>query len=1045
MNTNSIKRIVVVLGMHRSGTSALARGLKVLGVDLGDNFLPPRPDNEKGFWEDVDINTLNIDFLRAIGHDWHTLVPIMPCEIPESILDKFKLRAVEILRHKLSNTNCFGFKDPRLPRLLFFWNEVLEHLDVNINYIIVNRNPLSVAQSLAKRDGFELIKSYFLWFEHMHDSLLYTANYRRIIVDYDLLMENPEKQLKRIAINFSLEFLQESLELTEYMTKFIDDSLRHNMNKPEDLRLDRAFPPGIIELYQILTELALDSIQFDDPKVLSIIEFNDKIMKDQYPTLKYMQVLDNNYNEAIKKLNKREEYVTDLTLAVKERDCQNEKLKQEVDERELQISDLKKIVTERDGQISNLKQTANESDKQISSLTQAVDERDRHIQNLNKVLAMRERHIQELLRTISWRLTAPLRRTKIVWRRLSQFILRGGGIAKSTLKSFEIFKREGWQGIKQRLLTVNFSIYQPAIIVEDGKIVEGNDYKEWIRRYDTITDEIRVMMQKQVYRFKKMPLITVLMPVYNSNPEWLVEAIESVRKQIYPKWELCIADDGSTIKTMQDILERYAKEDSRIKVVFRERNGHISASSNSALEQAAGEYIALLDHDDLLAEHALYWVTDAINAQPIAKLIYSDEDKIDQNGRRYDPYFKSDWNPDLFLSHNMISHLGVYRADLVRKIGGFREGYEGSQDYDLALRCVEQVDRNEIVHIPRVLYHWRSHPGSTAQAGSEKDYALLAGARALNDHFGRIGISASAELLEFGMYRAHYNIPTPVPLVSLIIPTRNSLNLLKQCVDSILDKTTYENYEIIIVDNNSEDVKTLEYLAGLIKDKRIRVLRDERTFNFSALNNSAVQQANGEFIGLINNDIEVITHQWLDEMVSLASQTGVGAVGACLWYPNNTLQHGGCATGILGVAGHLHRHLPKGHFGYFGRAKLIQTLSVVTAACMVIRKSIYQGVGGLDEINLKVAFNDVDFCLRVREAGYRNIWTPYAELYHHESASRGLEDTAEKQLRFRDEVCFMQKRWGETLFYDPAYNPNLTLEREDFSLAWPPRVKCDMF
>ena len=1040
MNATCIKHIVVVLGMHRSGTSAITRGLKVLGVDLGDSFLPPRPDNEKGFWEDIDINTLNIDLLKAIGHDWHTLVPIMPCEIPEAITEKFKLRAVEILRHKLSHTNCFGFKDPRLPRLLFFWKEVFEHLNVRVGYIIVNRNPLSVARSLAEREGFDFIKSYYLWFEHMHTSLRHTAKNRRVIVDYDLLMENPEKQLKRIAINLGLELAHESLEFKEYQTKFIDDSLRHNRHKPEDLRLDRVVPPGVIELYHILQELALDSVLFDDRKVQTLIESNNQKMKEQYATLQYMQVLENNYNEAIKQLHEREENVTTLTLSMRERVSQNEKLNQAVAERDGQISDLEQTVAKRDGQIADLKQTVDERNGQIASLTQAVDDQDKQISDLNQILAKREGQIVELLSTSSWRLTAPLRMIKRLFHLLSHFVLREGGLTKSTFKTFGIYKRDGWQGIKQRLFAVHFSMNQPAIAVEDGQIVEGNDYGEWIRQYDTLTDKTRRKMLERIKEFAYKPLISIVMPTYNSKLEWLVEAIESVRIQIYPNWELCIADDASTSESIRTILERYAKEDSRIKIVFREKNGHISASSNSAIELVTGEYIALLDHDDLLAEHALYWVTDAINAQPTAQLIYSDEDKIDQIGRRYDPYFKSDWNPDLFLSHNMISHLGVYRAGLVREIGGFREGYEGSQDYDLALRCVEHIDTHEIVHIPRVLYHWRSHPGSTAQAGSEKDYALLAGARALNDHFDRKGISANAELLEFGMYRAQYDIPTPAPLVSLIIPTRNSLNLIQRCVNSILDKTTYENYEIIIVDNDSDDSKALDYLTSLVSDYRIRVLFDKRPFNFSALNNSAVLKARGEYLGLINNDIEVITPQWLDEMMSLASQPGVGAVGACLWYPNDTLQHGGCVTGLLGVAGHLHRNLPKGHFGYFGRAKLIQTLSVVTAACMVIKKSIYQEVGGLDETNLKVAFNDVDFCLRVREAGYRNIWTPYAELYHHESATRGFEDTPEKQMRFQDEVCYMQKRWGNILLNDPAYNPNLTLCREDFSFAWPPRV-----
>jgi GT2 family glycosyltransferase len=290
------------------------------------------------------------------------------------------------------------------------------------------------------------------------------------------------------------------------------------------------------------------------------------------------------------------------------------------------------------------------------------------------------------------------------------------------------------------------------------------------------------------------------------------------------------------------------------------------------------------------------------------------------------------------------------------------------------------------------------------------------------------------------MYRARYSIPKNPPLVSLIIPTRNGLELIKQCIDSIFAKTTYKNYEIIIVDNNSDDPETLEYFASLSSHHQVRVLRDESPFNFSALNNTAVQQARGEYVGLINNDIEVISPEWLDEMIGLAMQSGVGAVGASLWYPNDTLQHGGVIIGLGGVANHAHKNLPRNRAGYFGRAQMIQTFSAVTAACLVIKKTIYQEVGGLNETNLKVAFNDVDFCLRVREAGYRNVWTPYAELYHHESATRGLDDTSEKQARFIEEVLYMKERWGEQLKTDPAYSPNLTLKHEDFSYAWPPRV-----
>jgi D,D-heptose 1,7-bisphosphate phosphatase len=697
-------------------------------------------------------------------------------------------------------------------------------------------------------------------------------------------------------------------------------------------------------------------------------------------------------------------------------------------------------------QIANIKHTLVERNERVVGLIQAICDKEVHIGNLERALKEREgqlsKHIQvaaEIRGSTSWRLTRPIRfvgfqllRIKLVFKAVPFALSSSGGYRGLIKNVWRAYKNEGIRGIKRRILD--------SVALSAPSQPDRNDYSEWVRRYDTLTDQDREKIKVQINRLHNPPLISMVMPVYNPPLNMLEDAIRSVQDQLYPHWELCIADDASTDAGVQELLQRYMDNDSRIKVVFRENNGHISAASNSALELVNGDYVALLDNDDLLREHALFWIVDAVVTHPDAGLIYSDEDKIDQSGLRYDPYFKPDWNPDLFLSHNMICHLGAYRTDLVKKLGGFREGYEGAQDYDLALRCSEQLAPLQIVHIPRVLYHWRSHPGSTALAGNEKNYALLAGERALNDHFARTQVSAKVELLDFGMYRAQYAIPESTPLVSLIIPTRNGLSLVKQCIDSLFAKTTYKNFEVLIVDNNSDDPKTLDYFASLADNKKIRVLRDERPFNYSALNNAAINKARGEYVGLINNDIEVISPEWLDEMISLAIQPGVGAVGARLWYPNDTLQHGGCITGIGGVAGHSHKHLPRGEFGYFARAQLIQTVSVVTAACLIIKKSIYAEVGGLDEVNLKVAFNDVDFCLRVREAGYRNIWTPYAELYHHESATRGHEDTQEKQLRFRNEMLYMQKRWGYLLMNDPAYSPNLTLDREDFSYAWPPRI-----
>jgi glycosyltransferase involved in cell wall biosynthesis/LmbE family N-acetylglucosaminyl deacetylase len=681
--------------------------------------------------------------------------------------------------------------------------------------------------------------------------------------------------------------------------------------------------------------------------------------------------------------------------------------------------------------------------RDINHLAQYVLEQDGQIASFTQTVAERDGLIAALYNSTSWRITQPLRFVSHQLKRIRRIgelvrpaIKRGGGLRNTLNKAIQLYRRGGLAGIRHGLRIVATSGHiNPAL--GSGEF-DRNDYVEWIRQYDTLTDEIRATMRTRIGEFAHHRLISVVMPVYNPKPEWLIEAIESVRKQIYPHWELCIADDASPDKSIRPILERYVKEDTRIKVVFRETNGHISEASNSALELACGEWVALLDHDDLLSEHALFWVVDAIDQNHDAHLIYSDEDKIDEVGRRFDPYFKCDWNVDLFYSHNLITHLGVYRLDLLNAVGGFRLGMEGAQDYDLALRSIERIEPNQIHHIPRVLYHWRMHAESTAQSADAKPYAMLAGERALNEHFLRRSINAKVEFVGHG-YRVRYAQPDNLPMVSLIIPTRNGLQLIRQCIDSILEKTIYPNYEILIVDNGSDDPATLQYFDELQAETRVRVVHDNRPFNFSALNNAAVKLARGEVLGLLNNDLEVISPEWLTEMVSISLQPGVGAVGARLWYPDNTLQHGGVIAGVGGVAGHSHKNLARYQYGYFSRAVLIQSFSVVTAACLVIRKAIYEEVGGLNETNLQIAFNDVDFCLRVREAGYRNVWTPYAELYHHESATRGYEDTPEKQARFAKEVQYMMQRWGKLLLSDPAYSPNLTLDHQDFSLAWPPR------
>ena len=565
-------------------------------------------------------------------------------------------------------------------------------------------------------------------------------------------------------------------------------------------------------------------------------------------------------------------------------------------------------------------------------------------------------------------------------------------------------------------------------------------YEAWLAEFGT-TEAEKEAMQAWAESLLEPVRIAVLMPVFNPKPEWLQAAIESVQAQLYPHWQLCIADDYSTDPRIRPLLEEAMAADPRIRVVFRERNGHICASSNSALELVQAPWLALLDHDDLLPDDALIWVAHAIQQHPDARLFYSDEDKIKPDGTRFDPYFKGDWNPLLMEAQNTFSHLGIYCTDLVRSLGGFREGFEGSQDHDLVLRCSEKLQRNQVVHIPRVLYHWRVHPASTAGGAQAKPYTVQAAERAIKEHLERLQLPLHQLSWSPLGFRTELVLPDPAPRVSVIIPTRNGLSVLEPCLTSLLRCTRYPDLEVLVVDNGSDDPGTLSFLAGLERQGQIRVLRDPSPFNYSALNNMAVEQATGQLVCLLNNDIEVIDSDWLEALVVQALRPGVGAVGARLLYPDQTLQHAGVLLGIGGVANHAHLGWPGEHPGYFSRAQLNQEMAAVTAACLVVRRDHYRMVGGLDATHLKVAFNDVDFCLKLREIGLQNVYVGATKLIHHESVSRGQDLTPEKAARFAAEVAWMQQRWGDQLQCDPAYNPNLCLEKPDFRLSWPPRLE----
>jgi GT2 family glycosyltransferase len=523
--------------------------------------------------------------------------------------------------------------------------------------------------------------------------------------------------------------------------------------------------------------------------------------------------------------------------------------------------------------------------------------------------------------------------------------------------------------------------------------------------------------------------------VYNTDEIWLRKCLDSVLAQLYPHWELCIADDASTMPHVHPVLEEYRVRDGRIRVIFREVNGHISAASNSALSLATGEYVALLDHDDELTPDALFQIAYLVNRRPETDMIYSDEDKIDAEGRRHSPLFKPDWSPDTFLSLMYTCHLGAYRTALVRRIGGFREGFEGSQDYDLVLRLTELTEG--ICHIPKVLYHWRSIAASSAARFQAKDYAQDAGLRAIREAMQRRGEEALVEPIAglSGRYRVRYRLRDR-PQVSIIIPTRDLSALLETCLTSIFEKTVYDPFEVIIVDNNSREAETRD-LFGRWKEKepsRFRVAPLPIVFNFPALINEGVRNAAGDLVLLLNNDIEVVSEDWLSEMAAQAMRLRVGAVGVKLLYPDDTVQHAGVVLGVGGIAGHSHKYFANDRSGYYDRLRITANCAAVTGACLMVKKAKFLEAGGFDEA-LPVAFNDVDFCIRLLKAGYYNLCLSHLTLYHHESQTRGPEDTVEKQIRFRNEIELMKARWGDFLENDPFYSPHLTRDREDSSIS----------
>ena len=575
-----------------------------------------------------------------------------------------------------------------------------------------------------------------------------------------------------------------------------------------------------------------------------------------------------------------------------------------------------------------------------------------------------------------------------------------------------------------------------ALVVKSRHKLRGldndYDYGEWYELTKP-TDEALEQQRKKLFDFE--PKLSIAIPAYKTPERYLREMLESILAQTYTNWEVCIADGSPRGESLERVLRKYAEKDSRIRYQILGENKGISGNTNMAMEMARGDFLVLADHDDTLTPDALYEVVKAVNEHPGCQVIYSDEDKLDMDGKAlFDPHFKPDFNPDLLTSVNYICHLFVVRMDLLEQVGKFRQEFDGAQDYDFIFRCTEQA--KEVYHIPKVLYHWRCHQNSTASNPESKRYAFEAGARAVMAHYERMGIEAESveKGVDYGIYHTRFKIKGE-PLVSVVIPNKDHHEDLDLCIRSLVEKATYRNLEFVVVENNSVKAETFAYYEKIQKEfENVRVVKWEREFNYAAINNFGAGFAKGEYLLLLNNDTEIIEPDCIQEMLGFCQRENVGIVGARLLYGDDTIQHAGVVIGFGGIAGHTFIGLHKAENSYFHRAVCAQDYSAVTAACLMTKKTVFDAVGGLSE-ELAVAFNDIDYCMKVRQLGKLVVYAPYATLYHYESKSRGLEDTPEKIERFNREVAIFIKKWPEIIKNgDPYYNPNLTLRKSNFAL-----------
>lgn len=1018
------KKIIVVLGMHRSGTSALTRGLQVLGVDLGDNLMPAfEGNNSTGFWEDLEIVAINDAALAWLNMDWHSLGGLHYVHDWSGLLaSELADRAERYLREQTEIHPLFGLKDPRMARLLPFWREIFQRCAVKPVFLISNRNPLSVASSLAARDGFLPGKSYYLWLEHMLLSLRETADTPRCVVSFDRLLEQPSQELARIAAVADLP-MPAAAALENYRQSFLDSGLRHFQHAARDLVIDRNLATEAAELYSLLERLAVDEVSVDDSAL-------NKVLDDL--RTQFLQ-LGPSYQLLIALNQHTTELATNKQLTEQELEALREEFEQQSSA--LQTAKCQSQLLQTENAALQLK-----TDTLLSNAAELQSE----MNMLSHRTAQLQLSIEAIRASTSWRLTRPIR-----W--LSSYLsdLKGRGKGRLLRQAKRLYHAlparfrepcmklgfryfgflfrglgpyEAWRlnrsaNVSTLARTSHLKFNRSNLKVHGCYTLESSASQT----YCYIPPRRTAAVESEIAGFQRTPLISIITPVYGVEPCYLEALIESVERQWYRHWELILVEDAGPNPATRAYLA--GLNDTRIKVHLCEQNGGISTASNIAISMADGEYLAFLDHDDELTADALYELAKAINAHD-PDFIYSDEDKIDSQGNFSMPFFKPSWSPDALMSIMYTCHLGCMRKSLVNELGGLRPDFDGAQDYDLVVRLSELTQR--IHHIPKVLYHWRTLPTSTAAGLDAKPYACDATRRLKEEALTRRGLIGNVEpVAEMpGQFRVNYH-PTGTPMISIIIPSRDNAQVLHRCINSILNNTTYSNFEVVLIDNQSIAADALAYFDKIVRDPRIRLLRYPQPFNYSAINNFGAREARGSYLLFLNDDTEVLTSDWLERMLGFSQLSHLGAVGAKLLFPQDGgIQH----CGVLNLAagpGHAFYTAPPNAPLYFGRNILEWNWLAVTGACMMIERSKFDAVNGFDE-QLPVAYNDVDLCLRLHDRGLRSLVCNAVSLIHHESISRGVdhEDPAKLERLGRERRQLYSKH-PMHFMHDPYFNPNL--------------------